>query len=50
VTGFEIDLTELLELGISLVWDRIEDPRPASDGLVPESDDFRLIVGLTFDF
>jgi hypothetical protein len=50
VTGFELELTSLLDLDITLVWDRIEDPRPNSDFTVPKSDDFRLILGLGVDF
>ncbi len=50
VTGFEVELTSLLDFDITFIWDRIEDPRPDSDGNVPDSDDFRLILGLGLDF
>jgi putative salt-induced outer membrane protein YdiY len=50
VTGFETEITSLLDFDVTLVWDRIKNPREASDGIVPEPDDFRLVVGLTFDF
>lgn len=50
VTTFETDITSLLDFDISLVWDRIRDPRQNSDGTFPEQDDFRLILGLTFDW
>jgi hypothetical protein len=39
-----------IDFDISWIWDRIQDPQPRSDGSVPESDDFRTTVGLTFDF
>jgi putative salt-induced outer membrane protein YdiY len=47
---FEIELTDSLDLDLSLVWDRIEKPRPNADGTVPEQDDFRFIVGVGYDF
>jgi hypothetical protein len=50
VAGFETEITSLLDIDISFVWDRIQNPRPDSDGNVPEQDDFRLIFGLTFEF
>ncbi len=49
-TGLEIDLVGDLDVNISWVWDRIQDPRPLEDGTVPEPDDYRLIVGLGWDF
>ena len=48
--GFSTDLTRRLDLDISLVWDRIQEPQPEADGTVPEQDDWRLIFGLGFDF
>jgi len=50
VVGFNIDITKRLDFDISVVWDRIRDPRPDSDDVVPEQDDLRLIVGLALDF
>jgi hypothetical protein len=50
VTGFEFELTSLLDFDITIVWDRIQDPRPDSDNVLPEQDDFRLTFGLGFDF
>jgi hypothetical protein len=50
MTGLEFELTRLLDFDITLVWDRIQDPRPDSDGVVPEQNDFRLTFGLGFDF
>jgi hypothetical protein len=35
---------------IDFVWDRIQEPRPDSDGVVPEQDDYRFILGLGLDF
>jgi len=50
LTGLEFELTSLLDFDFTLVWDRIEDPRPDSNGIEPEKDDFRLTFGLGFDF
>ena len=47
---FEIELTDSLDLDLSLVWDRIEKPRPNADGTVPKQDDYRFIVGVGYDF
>ena len=45
----EIELTGRLDLDISLVWDRIEDPKPEDDGRVPDQDDFYFFVGIGFE-
>ena len=50
VISFETEVTSLIDFDISLVWDRIQKPREAEDGTVPVQDDFRLTVGLTFEF
>lgn len=47
---FEIELTDALDLDLSLVWDRINEPRPNADGTVPKQDDYRVIVGVGYDF
>jgi hypothetical protein len=50
VAGFEFDLMGALDFDMTLVWDRIEKPRPNSDGTFPEKDDYRLNLALGFDF
>lgn len=50
VVSLESDITKLIDFDVSWIWDRIQDPRPNADGTVPEQDDFRTTVGLTFDF
>jgi len=50
VTTFSLDLTRRLDLDVSFIWDRVNNPKPASDGAVPKPDDFRLVVGLGLDF
>jgi putative salt-induced outer membrane protein YdiY len=50
VASFETDITKWIDFDVSWIWDRIEDPTPAADKTVPEQDDFRTTVGLTFEF
>ncbi len=47
---FEVELTNALDLDLSLVWDRIEEPQPNADGTVPEKDDWRFIFAIAYDF
>ena len=46
----EVELTDSLDFDLSLVWDRINEPRANADGSFPEQDDYRLIVGIGYDF
>jgi len=50
VATLETELTKILDFDVTFIWDRIKNPRPASDGTVPEQDDFRLLFGLGIDF
>ncbi len=50
ITGLSIDAFGPLDLDVSFVWDRVQEPRPESSGLVPKKDDYRLIFGFGFDF
>lgn len=50
VASVETDITILVSLDVTWIWDRIEDPRPDSDGVIPARDGFRTSVGLTFEF
>ena len=43
------ELTRLLDFDITFIWDRIEDPQPDADGIVPKQDDYRLVFFLGFD-
>jgi len=45
----EIELTSRFDLDLSLVWDRIEDPKPEDDGRVPNQDDFYFFFGIGFE-
>jgi hypothetical protein len=50
VLGFETEITRLLDFDVRGVWDYIDKPREAEDGTVPDQNDVRLVVGLTFDW
>lgn len=49
-TGIEIDLTNDFELDLTFYVDRTENPKEDSDAKVPEKNDFRLVVALSYDF
>jgi len=50
LTSLEFEITKLLDFDITLVWDRIQNPREDSNEIKPEQDDFRLMFGLGIDF
>lgn len=50
VTGLSIDLGQFFDLDLSLVWDRTERPQENELGETPKQDDYRLIVGLGFEY
>ena len=50
MTGFEVELTSLLDFDFTFVWDRIQNPRPDSNQEIPLQDDYRMIFSLGLDF
>jgi putative salt-induced outer membrane protein YdiY len=50
VTTLETELTEWLDFDISFVWDRVQNPTPDDDGIVPKKDDLYLIFSLGINF
>lgn len=50
VTVLSSDLFGDLDLDISLEWNRTENPQADEDGNFPEQDDYRLQVGLSYEF
>ena len=50
VTTLETELTEWLDFDTSFVWDRVQNPTPDDDGIVPKKDDYYLIFSLGIDF
>lgn len=49
ISTLETELTRSLDLDISFIWDRVQNPVPESDGNIPQQDDFRMTVGLGID-
>jgi len=50
ISTLSFELTDTFDFDLSMVWDRIKEPRPNADGSVPEKDDYRLIIGIGYDF
>ena len=50
IATFENELTSNLDLDVSLVWDRISQPTTDSAGVVPQPDDYRLMLGVGYSF
>lgn len=48
--GLQIELTDSLDLDFSVIWDRIQEPQRDADGVQPERDDWRYVVGLGWEF
>jgi hypothetical protein len=44
------ELKDELYLDVSLAWDRTSQPVENADGVIPEQDDFKLLVGLRYDY
>jgi len=44
------DLIGDLDLEFTIYWDRTEKPQEGADGSIPEQDDFRFIVSLSYNF
>jgi len=50
VTTLESELSKVLDLDLSFVWDRTQNPTADEFGVVPEKDDYQIIVALGIDF
>jgi putative salt-induced outer membrane protein YdiY len=50
VATLSLELTKRFDLDVSLIWDRISNPKVGADGVEPKQDDFRLVIGLGVDF
>jgi len=50
VSTLSLELTKRFDLDVSFTWDRITQPKAGADGVEPQPDDFRLVVGLGVDF
>lgn len=49
INTLEFELTRALDFDLSLIWDRVQNPVADEDGIVPEQDDFRLVIGIGVD-
>lgn len=50
LTTLSTDLVGNFDVDVSLIWDRIGKPQQRADGSTPEKDDYRLMIGLGYDF
>jgi hypothetical protein len=50
LTTLSSDLAGDFDIDISFIWDRTQEPPPLADGTFPEQDDFRLLVGISYEF
>jgi len=50
VTTFESEIIGSLDFDVSFIWDHISKPTAADDGTVPLSDDYRLTLGISYDY
>lgn len=49
LTKLEYELTEIIDLDLALVWDRIEDPTSNEQGDIANNDDIRFTFGIGID-
>jgi len=49
LAALEFELTNRLDLNLSVIWDRIHKPKAEEDGTVPDQDDFYYFCGLEFE-
>ncbi len=49
ILTIETELTEKLDFDVTGVWDRVASPVSDQDGILPESNDFRILIGLGYD-
>ncbi|QBG47581.1 DUF481 domain-containing protein [Verrucomicrobia bacterium S94] len=54
VATLSYEIIHDLDLDISLIWDRMEDPEPVDDGVggldYPEQDDYQMVIGIGYSF
>lgn len=50
LTTLSTDLIGNVDLDVSFVWDRTQKPQQRADGTFPKKDDYRLMIGLGFEF
>jgi putative salt-induced outer membrane protein YdiY len=50
VSTFESEIIGSFDLDVSFIWDHISKPTASDDGTIPLSDDYRLTVGISYDY
>lgn len=50
IATFENEITDNLDFDISLIWDRISQPITGDDGVTPEPDDYRIMIGISYTY
>jgi putative salt-induced outer membrane protein YdiY len=50
VTTFESEITGSLDFDVSFIWDHISKPTASADGTIPFSDDYRMTVGISYEY
>ena len=50
ILTLETEITGSLDIDTSFIWDRTSNPAQASDGTIPETDDYRITLGLSYTY
>ena len=50
VTTFESEIIGSFDFDISFIWDHISSPTEAEDGITPLPDDYRMTVGISYEY
>ena len=45
-----VEITKVVDLDVSWIWDRVQSPQSNEDGTIPQKDDVKLTVGMGIDF
>ncbi|MCZ6675529.1 MAG: hypothetical protein O7C75_21585, partial [Verrucomicrobia bacterium] len=49
ITSFDYELTKTIDLDLSLLWDRIDDPTANEMGETSNNDDIRITLGIAVE-
>jgi len=50
IATLETELLSWLDFDTSFIWDYVQSPTADSDGIVPENNDYRFVIGLGLDY
>jgi hypothetical protein len=50
IASFEQEITRNIDFDVSFLWDRTSYPTANANGVVPKSDDYRLMMGVNYSF